>query len=475
MRREVRDPALALLSLTEVARLLKRRTVSPVEVTRAVLDRIAAVNERLNAFLTITADDALAAARRAERAIRAGRYRGPLHGVPVSVKDLIPAAGTRTTCGSRILADWIPDTDATLIRRLREAGAILIGKTHLHEFAYGPTNVNPHYGAARNPWDPQRMTGGSSGGSGSAVATGCSYVSIGTDTGGSVRIPAALCGVVGLKPTYGRISRAGIFPLSWSNDHAGPLTRTVADAALALQALSGFDAADPGSSRHPLPNFSRGLTAGVKGLRLGVPREFFWDNVDPEVAEAVKKAIAVLAGLGAAVRQVSWPMAVEAKAISFLIMGAESYSVHERWLKARPEDYGPDVRQRLAQGATILAGDYLRAQRLRRGLIQTLDAVLATCDVLLTPTVPVAAPRLDETTLKWPKEAESMTAALPRLTRAFNLTGTPALSVPCGLTTQGLPIGLQIAGRAFDEATVLRVGHAYEQAARIPVRRPREP
>lgn len=466
---------LPLLSLAEVARLLKRRAVSPVEVTRAVLDRIAAVDDRLNAFLTVTGDEALAAARRAERAIRARRYRGPLHGVPVSVKDLIQTAGIRTTCGSRILADWVPDTDATLISRFRQAGAILIGKTHLHEFAYGPTNLNPHYGPARNPWDPERMTGGSSGGSGVAVATGCSYASIGTDSGGSVRIPAAFCGVVGLKPTYGRISRAGIFPLSWSKDHAGPITRTVADAALTLQALAGFDPADPGSSRQAVPNFSRGLTAGVKGLRLGVPREFFWEDVDSEVAAAVKKAVAVLAGLGASVREVRWPMAVEAKALSFLIMGAESYSVHERWLKERPEDYGPDVRQRLAQGATILAADYLRAQRLRRRLIASLDAILKTCDVLLTPTVPVAAPRLEETILKWPGQTESVTAALPRLTRAFNLTGGPALSVPCGFTPGGLPIGLQIAGRAYDEATVLRVGHAYEQAARFRVRRPQEP
>ncbi|MGH7406984.1 MAG: amidase [Candidatus Methylomirabilales bacterium] len=469
------DTDLPLLSLAEVARLLKRRTVSPVEVTRAVLDQIAAVNHRLNAFLTVTADEALAAARRAERAIRAGRYRGPLHGVPVSVKDLVQTAGIRTTCGSQILAHWIPDADATLIRRFREAGAILIGKTHLHEFAYGPTNLNPHYGPARNPWDPDRMTGGSSGGSGVAVATGCSYASIGTDSGGSVRIPAAFCGVVGLKPTYGRISRAGIFPLSWSQDHAGPLTRTVADAAITLQALAGFDPADPGSSRQPVPNFSRGLTAGVKGLRLGVPREFFWDEVDPEVAEAVKKATAVLAGLGASVREVSWPMAAEAKALSFLIMGAEAFSVHERWLKERPEDYGPDVRQRLAQGATILAADYLRAQRLRRRFIEGLDAVFAKCDVLLTPTTPVAAPGLKEASLQWLSGSETLTAALPRLTRAFNLTGTPALSVPCGFTTGGLPIGLQIAGRAFDEATVLRVGSAYEQASGFGGRRPPEP
>jgi aspartyl-tRNA(Asn)/glutamyl-tRNA(Gln) amidotransferase subunit A len=471
----VPDTDLLLLSLTEVARLLKRRSVSPVEVTRAILDRIAAVSPRLNAFRTITADEALAAARRAERAIRAGRYKGPLHGIPVSVKDLIQTAGIRTTCGSRILADWIPDADATLIRLLRGAGAILIGKTHLHEFAYGPTNLNPHYGPARNPWDPGRMTGGSSGGSGIAVATGCSYVSIGTDTGGSVRIPAALCGVVGLKPTYGRISRAGIFPLSWSLDHAGPLTRTVADAAITLQALAGFDPADPGSSRQPVPNFSRGLTAGVKGLRLGVPKEFFWDEVDPEVAGAVRKAVAVLAGLGGSVREVHWPMAAEARALSFLIIEAEAFSVHERWLKERPEDYGPDVRQRLAQGATILAADYLRAQRLRRRFIESLDAVFKACDVLLTPTMPVAAPRLEETTLHWPSQTESVTAALARLTRPFNLTGTPALSVPCGFTAGGLPIGLQIAGRTFDEATVLRVGHTYEHAARFPVPGPRKP
>ncbi|MCI0372697.1 MAG: amidase, partial [candidate division NC10 bacterium] len=352
---------------------------------------------------------------------------------------------------------------------------ILIGKTHLHEFAYGPTNLNPHYGPARNPWDPERMTGGSSGGSAVAVATGCSYLSIGTDSGGSVRIPAALCGIVGLKPTYGRISRAGIFSLSWSQDHAGPLTRTVADAAAALQALAGFDPADPGSSREPVPNFSKTLRAGVKGIRLGVPKEFFWEDVDLEVAEVVRKAIALLAGLGASVREVHWPMATEAKALSFLIMGAEAFSVHERWLKERPEDYGPDVRQRLAQGATILAADYLRAQRLRRKFIESLDAVFQNCDVLLTPTMAVAAPRLDESTVHWPTQTENMTAALTRLTRPFNLTGTPALNVPCGFTAGGLPIGFQIAGRAFDEATVLRVGHAYEQASGFAGRRPPEP
>jgi aspartyl-tRNA(Asn)/glutamyl-tRNA(Gln) amidotransferase subunit A len=456
---------LATLDLASVARLLKRRTVSPVEVTRAVLDQIHSVTDRLNAFLTVTADAALADARRAERAIRAGRYRGPLHGVPVSVKDLIQTAGTRTTCGSKILADWLPAEDATVIRRLREAGAVLVGKTHLHEFAYGPTNLNPHYGPARNPWDAGRMTGGSSGGSGVAVATGCSYLSIGTDSGGSVRIPAALCGVVGLKPTYGRISRAGIFPLSWSQDHAGPITRTVTDAALALQALAGFDPADPGSSRKPVPNLSKALRTGVNGLRLGVPREFFWDDVDREVTEVVQKAIALLAGLGASVREVRWPMAAEAKALSFLIMGAEAFSVHERWLKERPKDYGADVRQRLAQGATILAADYLRAQRLRRRFIESLETVLAKCDVLLTPTVAVAAPPLEAVTLQWASGAETMTAALPRLTRPFNLTGTPALSVPCGFTSGRLPVGLQIAGRAFAEATVLRVGHAYEEAA----------
>lgn len=465
------DTDLAFLDLAQVARLLKRRTVSPVEVTRAVLHQVASVTHRLNAFLTVTADEALADARRAERAIRAGRYRGPLHGIPVSVKDLVQTAGIRTTCASKILADWVPAEDATLIRRFREAGAILVGKTHLHEFAYGPTNLNPHYGPARNPWDPERMTGGSSGGSGVAVATGCSYLSIGTDTGGSVRIPAAFCGVVGLKPTYGRISRAGIFPLSWSQDHAGPITRTVTDAALALQALAGFDPADPGSSREAVPNFSKALRAGVKDVRLGVPREFFWDDVDREVAEVVRKAIALLAGLGASVREVGWPMASEAKALSFLIMGAEAFSVHERWLKDRPTDYGPDVRQRLAQGATIPAADYLRAQRLRRRFIESLEAVFTKCDVLLTPTVAIAAPPLDETTLQWASGPETLTAALPRLTRAFNLTGTPALNVPCGFTSGRLPVGLQIAGRAFDEASVLRVGHAYEQAAGFRVSR----
>jgi aspartyl-tRNA(Asn)/glutamyl-tRNA(Gln) amidotransferase subunit A len=246
----------------------------------------------------------------------------------------------------------------------------------------------------------------------------------------------------------------------------------VADAAIALQALAGFDPADPGSSRQAVPNFSQGLTAGVKGLRLGMPREFFWDQVDGEVAGAVRKAIAVLAGLGASVREVGWPMAAEARALSFLIMGTEAFSVHERWLKDQPEEYGPEVRQRLAQGAPILAADYLRAQRLRRKFIESLDAVFQACDALLTPTMAVAAPRLDESSVRWPTETEGMTAALTRLTRPFNLTGTPALSVPCGFTAARLPIGLQIAGRAFDEATVLRVGHAYEQASGSARRRP---
>lgn len=463
---------LAYASIAELGPLYKRKAISPVEVTRTVLDRIEAVDKDLNAYITVLRETALQAARRAERAIRAGRSLGPLHGVPISLKDLFATKGIRTTNGSKITANHVPDRDATVAARLAAAGAILIGKANMHEFAFGPTGINPHFGTARNPWDRGRVTGGSSSGSGAAVAAGLCHGSMGTDTGGSVRIPAALCGIVGLKPTYGRVSRAGVTTLSWSLDHPGPMTRTVRDAALMLQAIAGYDPADPASSSARVPNYTRGLAADLKGLRVGIPTDYFRDLVDPEVDAAVQAAAKLLQGLGAKLVEVSLPHFQYGPAISVVILTAEATAYHQPLLRSRPDDYGADVRERLRLGHFLTATQYLNAQRARAHMLDDVRAAFRTVHAILSPTSPIAAPRLDDLTIRWPTRQEDARVALPRLTRPWNLTGLPTISVPCGFTAGGLPIGLQIAGKPFDEATVLRVAHAYEQATEWHTRRP---
>jgi aspartyl-tRNA(Asn)/glutamyl-tRNA(Gln) amidotransferase subunit A len=445
------------LTLESAAELVRARRVTPLSLAESCLSRIAALEPRLNAFITVTADLAREQAREAEREIAGGRYRGPLHGIPVGVKDLFATYGIRTTAGSRILATWIPDHDATVVRKLRDAGAVLLGKLGLHEFAYGISSVNPHYGDVRNPWDTTKMPGGSSGGSAVAVVAGEAYGALGSDTGGSIRIPAALCGCVGLKPTYGRASLFGAVPLSWSLDHPGPLARTVRDVAVLTEAIAGYDPRDPASADRPLPELLEAIEVGPEKLRIGVPLEHVWDECDPGIAAAVRDAIQALAGAGADVREVRWPRAAEYAKAASAILGVEARAYHEGAFPGRAAEYGPLVRARLAAQGDVDAETYARSMRLlleaRAG---TADRDLDGVDVLAMPTVPSRA-----WTLEQAKEV-GRPSEWTRITRIFDLTGQPAVSVPCGQDPDGLPIGIQFAARMWDEAAALRAARAYE-------------
>jgi aspartyl-tRNA(Asn)/glutamyl-tRNA(Gln) amidotransferase subunit A len=445
------------LTLEDAAALVRERRVSPAELTEACLARIEAVEPRLNAFVTVTADIARAQAREAGDEIAAGRYRGPLHGIPVAVKDLFATKGVRTTAGSRILADWIPDEDATVVRRLREAGAVLLGKLGMHEFAYGVSSVNPHFGDVHNPWDTTKIPGGSSGGSAVAVAAGEAYATLGSDTGGSIRIPASLCGCVGLKPTFGRASLFGAVPLAWSLDHPGPLARTVRDVAVATAAIAGFDPRDPISADRPVPDFLAGIDAGAQTLRIGVPTDHVWDECDPAIAKAVRAAIEALARAGARVVEIRWPHAAEYAKASSAVLGVEARAYHEGTFPGRSAEYGPLIRSRLASQGDVDAMTYARSMKLllesRAGAAdRDLDGV----DVLAMPTVPSRAWTIEEAK-DLPRPSE-----WTRITRIFDLTGQPAISVPCGIDPDGIPIGLQFAARMWDEASVLRAARAYE-------------
>jgi len=445
------------LTLEDAAALVRDRRVSPVELTEACLSRIEAVEPRLNAFVTVTADLARAQAREAGDEIAGGRYRGPLHGIPVAVKDLFATKGIRTTAGSRILADWIPDHDATVVRRLRDAGAVLLGKLGLHEFAYGISSVNPHFGDVHNPWDTTKIPGGSSGGSAVAVIAGEAYAALGSDTGGSIRIPASLCGCVGLKPTFGRASLSGAVPLSWSLDHPGPLARTVRDVAVALQGIAGYDPRDPISADRPVPDFLAGIDAGARKLRVGVPTDHVWDQCDPAIAGAVRAAIEALARAGAQVVEIRWPRAVEYAKAASAILGVEARAYHEGAFRGRSAEYGPLVRARLASQGDVDAETYARSMKLlldarAGGADRDLDGV----DVLAMPTVPSRAWTIEEA-----KEI-GRPSEWTRITRIFDLTGQPAISVPCGMDPDGIPVGLQFAARMWDEAAALRAARAYE-------------
>jgi aspartyl-tRNA(Asn)/glutamyl-tRNA(Gln) amidotransferase subunit A len=465
---------LAWASAAEIARKVATKEISAVEVARACLARLERLDGTLRAFITTCADGALEAARAVDAAVGAGAPPGPLAGVPVGLKDLIDVAGVRTTAGSRILADHVATGDATVTRRLRAAGAIVVGKLNLHEFAFGPDGANRAHGTSRNPWDAAaaRIPGGSSSGSGVAVAAGLVAAALGTDTGGSIRIPAALCGITGLKPTYGRVSRAGVRPLAWSLDHLGPMTRTAADAALLLGALAGYDPADPATSVLPVPDYRLALTGDVKGLRVGVLRAFFMDRAAADVAQAVEAAARALEGLGARVDEAPLPSARLMPAASFAILASEALAYHGAWLRERPGDYQPDVRERLRLGAFVGGAQYVRAQQVRALLRAEVDAALAARDVLLAPTVPLAAPRVDEREVAVAGGRVDVLAALPQLTRGFNLSGHPVCSLPCGFTAGGLPIGMQVVGRPFDEATVLRAADAYQRITDWHTRRP---
>lgn len=455
---------LSFLTAAELAPLYRTRQLSPVEVVAAVLERIAAVDGRLNSFRLVMAEPAMAAAKAAEQAILRGGWLGPLHGVPIGLKDLYDVAGVPTTFGSKILAENVPQRDATVVQRLKAAGAVILGKHNLHEFAFGVTNENPHYGDVHNPWDLDRVPGGSSGGTAVATAAGLGVGGLGSDTGGSIRIPAAVCGTAGIKPTYGRVSRHGAMPLSWSLDHVGPLARSMADCALILQAISGHDPLDPSTAAGPVPDFSRDLERGVRGLKLGVPREHFFAVIEPGVEAAVRAAIRLLVDLGAEVVEISVPTAVHAQAILTPVISSEGAAYHEPWLKSRNADYGDDVRARLQLGAVTLATQYLKGQRLRAQLQAEFAAALAEVDAVVAPSVPVIAPRIGQSFVTNPATGYPGRAMMNRCTCPSNLTGLPAASVPCGFS-EGMPVGLQVIGRAWDEPTVLRIAAAYEAAA----------
>jgi aspartyl-tRNA(Asn)/glutamyl-tRNA(Gln) amidotransferase subunit A len=456
-----------LPTLAEAGRKIAAGDLSPVALTEAALSRAEALQPKLDAFIEVTAERARAAARRAEREIAGGRRRGPLHGIPYGLKDIYDAAGLRTTAHSRLLLDNIATADAETTARLEAAGMILIGKLATHEFATGGPAFDLPFPPARNPWNTAHFTGGSSSGSGAAVAAGIVSLAMGSDTGGSIRLPAAYCGTVGLKPTYGRVSRRGVAPLCYSLDTTGPLTWTVEDAALALQALAGYDPRDPGSADVPVPDYMAALRHGVQGLRIGYCRAF---NVDGEVgaeqSAALDQAAQMLAKLGAELIEVALPPNRQFQACARTISASEAFAIHAKDLQTRPEFYARVTRERLTLGAFITARQYVQAQRLRRILTRKVDALFESCDVLLTAIVPGPAPVLEETDDgPWRRQQP--------LASVFNVTGHPAMAQPCGFAADGLPLSLQFVGRAFDEVTVLRVGHAYEQAAGWITQRPK--
>ena len=460
------------LSIAEASRLIASKQLSPVELVAAHIERIEETDARLNSFITLLADEAAQAARDAERAIQAGNHVGPLHGIPIGLKDLFYTKGVRTTSGTKVMGDFVPDFDAAVTENFREAGAILMGKLQMHELAFGPSSENPHHGPAHNPWDPERVTGGSSGGSGSAVASGQCMGALGTDTGGSVRIPSSLCGIVGLKPTFGRVSRRGVYPLSSSLDTVGPMARSAEDVALILNAIAGYDPRDPSSANVPAEDYTTSLDRGVSGLRIGLPQEHFYDTIDAEVKEALAAAAGVLGELGATVEEVSIPVLNYSLPISGTILFAEAAEVNLEHLRDRAGDLGPDVRTRLEVGVMTPASDYIKAQRARTVFDREIGDAMRRYDVLLAPATPITAPRIGQATVQVGDQTESAPALLSRLTRPFNICGLPAASVPCGFSTTGLPMGMQLVGRAFEEATVLRAAHAYEQAADWHSRRP---
>ncbi|HXJ84830.1 MAG TPA: amidase, partial [Candidatus Methylomirabilis sp.] len=394
--------------------------------------------------------------------------------VPVALKDLYCTRGVRTTGGSKILEHWVPGEDATVVSRLIDAGAIILGKLNMHEFAYGPEGLNPHYGSPWNPWDEtsHRICGGSSSGSGAAVAAGLCPGALGSDTGGSIRIPASLCGISGLKPTYGRVSRAGVLPLAWSLDHVGPMCRTAADCALMLGAMAGYDPRDASTSVLPVPDYVAALTGNVHGLRIGLLQAFFMESAGEEQQRAVRGALTVLEGLGAVVREVTLDKVGLTAGASTAMIAAEAYAYHESWLKKRSAEYGSDVRERLRLGAFVTGADYINGQRARALARDSVDAVLSGLDVLAGPTTPIAAPVAGASEVEINGGRQPVRASLIRFTRPFNVTGHPTISIPCGFTGDGLPIGLQIVGRPFDEATVLRVADAYQRATDWHTRRP---
>jgi len=452
---------LTTLTIRQAGDLLRAGNTSPVELTQACLKRVERMNPVVNAYITVTAEQALATAREMEAEQQRGLWRGPLHGIPIALKDNIDTAGVRTTAASELFKDRVPAEDAEVVRRLKAAGAILLGKLNLHEFAYGGTSVVTYFGAVHNPWALDRIAGGSSGGPAAALAADLCFGALGTDTAGSVRIPASYCGIVGFKPTYGRVSNRGVIPLSWSLDHVGPMCKTVEDAALMLSAVAGFDELDPTTVDMPVSDYTRALRMPVEKLRLGVPRVLFYENVDAEVNAAVEEATAVLRKLTAGVKDMILPRGPNASAV----WGPEIYAYHAQWITATPEKYQPPTRAAIQRSAPARADTYVQAVRevalARRAIRKTFLDV----DLLITPTMPTPPETIFE--------AQARNAGSGRNTSPFDVFGLPTISVPCGFSSAGLPIGLQISGAPWAETSVLALAHAYERATQWHTRRPK--
>lgn len=460
------------LSAGQLGRLIRNKEISPVKIVEAHLARIESMEPVLNSFITLLADQSIEAARQAEKEIQTGTYRGPLHGIPLGLKDLFYTKGIRTTSGSKIFDTFSPNFDSTIVTKLKEAGAILLGKLNMHPLAYGPTGENSEYGHMHNPWNPELIAGGSSGGCGSAAASGQCTLTMGSDTGGSVRIPGALCGLVALKPTYGRLSRYGLMALAWSQDHPGPMARTVEDCALVMNATAGYDPNDPTSVDLPVPDYSRALMDGIKGLRVGVPKEYFEVPIDSKVKEQVWKAIDRLSELGAVVSEVSWPMYHYSMAIASTIQMSEATAYHSKLIKTHGPRIYPPVRLRLEAGFFISAIDYIQAQRARALFYQQSLYLLEKVDLLAGPTLPVTAFKIGMDKVKVGNTKVGVISLLTQYTRPFNLNGFPAITVPCGFSDDGLPIGLQLAARPFEEELLLRAAYAYEESTEWHLKRP---
>ncbi len=482
---------LPFLKIREVSELIKKKEVSPVELTQAILERIEEVDRRLNSFITVLPDRAINCAKEAEKNILYGNYLGTLHGVPIGLKDIFCMKGVRTTCGSKILDNFISPYDATVTQKLKNAGAVIVGKNNMDEFAMGSSTENSYYGPARNPWDLERVPGGSSGGSAASVAASLCFASMGTDTGGSIRQPAALCGVVGLKPTYGRVSRFGMIAFASSLDQGGPITKTVEDTALMLDVIAGKDSRDSTSVDSAVPDYSNCLREGIKGIKIGVPKEYFIKGIDNEVEEAVKRAITMVEDLGCTVEEISLPHTKHAVSAYYLLAPSEASSnlarydgvkygfrvsdsdnLMEMYFKTRAAGFGREVKRRIMIGTYALSSGYydayyLKAQRVRTLIKDDFDEAFKKVDVIMTPTSPEPAFKIGEKTDDPLKMYLSDIFTIP-----CNLAGLPGISIPCGFTSGGLPIGLQILGKPFDEETLLRVAYYYEQHTEWKDKRP---
>jgi aspartyl-tRNA(Asn)/glutamyl-tRNA(Gln) amidotransferase subunit A len=458
---------LTWLTLNEVSQLVQKRTVSPVELTEACLVRIEQLNPQLNAFITVTADSAMEDARKAEEEISRGAWRGPLHGIPIALKDLVETAGVKTTAASAVLKDYIPEHDAPIVERLKAAGAVLLGKLNLHEFAYGGSSMISHFGVVHNPWNTAYITGGSSSGSAAAVAAGLCYGAIGTDTAGSIRLPSACCGIVGLKPSYGLVSIRGVIPLSTSHDHAGPMTRSVTDAALMLQVIASYDPLDIYAQKFPAVHYPAAMEEQpLRSLRLGVAREWFWQDLNAEVQKAAEDAVAVLTKLTAGVTEISIDIPTDRT-----VFVCEPFAYHQRYLPEHANEYDPETLRRINSGAEVTATQYIAGQqelqRRRREICKVFEKV----DLLITPTCPVLPPAITELQAA-PQELRPKEIQMLKNTRPFNVFGLPTISVPCGFSHSGLPIGLQISAAPGNEATVLALAKAYEQQTEWHTRKP---